>query len=117
MIAAGFFDAFARQVTATQPSCSLVVPYSAMCRWAVSALFAALPNMPQIPHESPRPAGASNLEPPVRAVSEKTHATTSAMPASIASAACWMRAHAVAPPITIDPAIFGLMPKLPPSVR
>ena len=88
-----------------------------MWRWAVIALLAALPNMPQIPHESPRPAGASNFEPPVRAVSENTQATTLAMPASIASAACWISAPAVAPPITSEPVSVGLIPRCPPSVR
>jgi hypothetical protein len=117
MTARSFIDACLRHVTATQPSCSLVVPYSAMCRCAVKALFAALPNMPQMPHESPRPAAASNFDPPVRAVSENTQTTRFAMPASIASAACWTSWPALEPPATSEPARRGLMPRFPPSVR
>ena len=106
-----------RPVTATQPSCSLVVPYRSMWRLAPSALLAALPNIPQMPHESPRPDAESNLLPPVRAVSPKMHSTTLARPVEIAMAACCTSAPAVAPPMDIEPVKRGSMPKCSPTAR
>jgi len=113
----GLSEALRRPFTATQPSCSLVVPYSAMCLLAPSALLAALPYMPQLLDETAAPLGAENREPPVRAASPKTTATTSAIPALTASAACCTSMPAVAPPALSDPAIFGLMPRCSPRRR
>src|SRR5580693_6607428 len=92
--AAGLSEALRRPLTATQPSCSLVVPYSA-----------------QLLEETAAPLGAENREPPVRAASPNTTATTSARPALTASAACCTSMPAVAPPALTDPAILGLMPR------
>ena len=61
MTAAGLSAALRRPFTATQPSCSLVVPYRAMCRRAPSALLAALPYIPQFPQDTAEPLAAENL--------------------------------------------------------
>ena len=103
--ACGLRLACARHVTATWPSCSLVVPYSYMCRWAACANHCAAPTLPNgtsnsstvdmIGSTTPRPAEIRSPEYPRRPPGMRTHDAT---PASIARQAFWIEESRLAPP-------------------